>query len=433
MKSKTLGLLSILAFALCPPSGAQTYDTNGDYVQTFAGSGFRGYIDGVGQQTMFNNPNAIVADSHSNLFVWDSGNYVIRKIAPDSTVTTYAGGGKGTKSTGVGTNVNFSWDIETVAGMTIDHNDTIWMVAWTGSDNNCLLYRITGGAVVTNTNLAQIVKAGGICADSVGNIYISDDYGYKIYRYNTNGVLAVFAGSGNSGYVDGMGIFTAFDFVGALAADAANNIYVWDWGNCLIRKIDQNQNVTTFAGKYQRGYGCTDGFGTNAIFENIGAMCADGFGNLILTDFYYGSCSSVRKISVTTNVVTLAGSFTQVGYANGAGNVALFRGADNDSSGAPGICVSGGMIYIADTSNQRIRSITNNPQAQVVSGPNLAIGTFPGLTITGVVGRTYQIQTSPDMNTWSTVATFVLSSTPYLWIDQNPVSANKFYRALLLP
>ena len=42
---------------------------------------------------MFNNPNAIVADSHSNLFVWDSNNYRIRKIAPDGTVTTFAGGG----------------------------------------------------------------------------------------------------------------------------------------------------------------------------------------------------------------------------------------------------------------------------------------------------------------------------------------------------
>jgi len=106
MKPKTLRLLPILSFAFCWPCFSQTYDTNGDYVQTFAGSGFSGYVDGVGQLTMFNIPSLIVADSHSNLFVWDAMNWLIRKIAPDSTVSTFVGGG--TQSTGVGTNVNLT-------------------------------------------------------------------------------------------------------------------------------------------------------------------------------------------------------------------------------------------------------------------------------------------------------------------------------------
>ena len=122
----------------------------------------------------------------------------------------------------------------------------------------------------------------------------------------------------------------------------------------------------------------------------------------------------------------MAGSFTQTGYTNGAGNLARFNGAD-------GVCISGGTIYVADSSNQRIRSITNNPQSQVVSGANLGIGTFAGVTITGIVGRTYQIQSSPDLNTWTTRATVLLTSSPYLWIDQNPIAGNKFYQAVLLP
>ena len=139
-----------------------------------------------------------------------------------------------------------------------------------------------------------------------------------------------------------------------------------------------------------------------------------------------GSC--IRKINAQTSVVTLAGIFSQyqAAYANGPGNLARF-------SNAAGGCFSQGMIFVADTGNHRIRNLAFNPEAQIVSPASLQLNTYPGLQITGTVGRTYQIQASPDMNTWSTVTTLLLTSSPYLWIDQNSVRGNKFYRALLLP
>jgi sugar lactone lactonase YvrE len=286
------------------------------------------------------------------------------------------------------------------------------------------------GEVGSDANVSGIFLSGtswpwGVCADSANNLYISDYTGNKIYRYNTSGVLSVFAGSGNAGYADGNGIFTAFHYPAALAADAADNIYVWDSGNGLIRKIDQSQNVSTFAGNYLNHLNNSnaDGVGTIASFAGISEMCFDNSGNMIL------ACANcIRKIDATTNVVTLAGSFTQSGYTNGAGNLARFN-----FNGAGGVCISGGTLYVADMSNQRIRSITNNPSAQVVAGANLGIGTFAGVTITGVVGRTYQVQSSPDMKAWTTRATLLLTSSPYLWIDQNPVAGSKFYRAVMLP
>src|ERR1035437_1438988 len=145
MKNKTLIILGAIVVAFGWHVEAQTYDTNNEVVQTFAGSGFAGYVDGVGQLTMFNYPNAIVADSHSNLFVWDSNNYRIRKIAPDGTVTTFAGGGSNAQ--GTGTNVSFG--SVGFGGLTIDRNDAIWAFP---AQSYSYLYKITSGAMVAYTN-----------------------------------------------------------------------------------------------------------------------------------------------------------------------------------------------------------------------------------------------------------------------------------------
>lgn len=416
---KRISQMTVLLFALCCwRVEAQSYDTNGAVVQTFAGSGFSGYVDGVGQLTMFNNPRTIVADSFGNLFVGDAGNGVIRKIVPDTTVTTFAGGGNAWAGFGTNANLGGLYD----SWMAIDHSNALWYAYASGG---VFLVRVGSDGYVSRrgTNLTGMTVSCGICFDSANNLYYSGNN--KIYRLFTNGTLEVFVGSGNAGWSDGNGIFTSFYNPSALACDSADNIYVWDSYNFVVRRVNQNRDVATIAGKLGT-WGNTDGIGTNAIFSPynstpVSSMTADNVGNLYLV------CgTSVRKIDARTNVVTVAGNFVQTGYANGSGNIAKFKAAS-------GVCVSSGSIYVADYGNQRIRSITNNPVAQVVSGANLAIGSFAGVTITGTVGRTYQVQSSPDMASWTTRATVLLTSSPYLWIDQNPVSGNKFYRALLLP
>src|SRR6266481_7828887 len=140
----------------------QVYDTNNVMVQTFAGSGFYGYVDGQGTQTMFYNPMSIVADSSSNLFVLDYNNFRIRKITPDGTVSTFAGGGGGNLP-GYGTNVslgNFS------RPMTIDHSNTVWFVEYIYSGTFSLVRANSDGYLsMTNLNVAYNA-VGGLCVDS---------------------------------------------------------------------------------------------------------------------------------------------------------------------------------------------------------------------------------------------------------------------------
>ena len=93
MKPQVISIIIAMTFVFGEASQAQTYDTNNVVVQTFAGYGIPGYVDGQGQFTAFFNPSQIVSDTASNLYVWDSSNYRIRKITPEGTVSTLAGGG----------------------------------------------------------------------------------------------------------------------------------------------------------------------------------------------------------------------------------------------------------------------------------------------------------------------------------------------------
>ena len=401
-------------------SRAQIYDTNSDVVQTFAGFGIPGLVNGQGQLTAFSAPNQIVADTASNLYVWDSANQVIRKITPDATVSTFAGGG--TFFEGYGTNVPLSWG---AAGtMVRDHMNTIWLVmANQYSGGYFLLTIATNGYVsLQNGGLTNLSTSSGLCFDAAGNLYYSG--GNRIYRYNPqSGTVQAFAGSGLSGYYDGSGtLFSAFSNPTALASDQADNIYVWDSGNGRVRRVDPLQNVTTLSGMgYYYYYPIADGNGPHALFGHVSSMFSDHAGNIY---FMCGTC--VRKMDAQTNVVTLAGNFSENNYVNGPGNLARFNTAN-------GGCFSQGMIFVADSGNNRIRDLAFNPQSQVTPPASLQLNTYPGLQISGTIGRTYQIQTSPDLNNWTTTATLLLTSSPYDWLDQNPVSGNKYYRALLLP
>ena len=394
---------------------AQIYDTNDDVTETFAGSGTAGFLNAQGALADFNGPVAVVADSFSNLYVLDTGNGRIREIATNGAVLTFAGGGTGGLP-GYGTAVSLPAMNGNVNypnfGMVMDRSNTLWYVTFGG------LVRIGNNGYVEYLALNGVNFGTGLCVDLSNNLYYTASPN-QVWRLATNGTLDLFAGSGSVGSANGAGAYASFDGPAALACDEAGNIYVWDAGNFLIRRIDQNQNVTTFAGNGANAN--VDGIGLSTSFSLVYSMEVDDFGSIFLA---CGDC--IRKIDASTNVWTVAGSFTQASYANGAGAITRFNGA-------VGLCLSQGMIFVADWVNERIRQISFNPTPQQVKGPNLGIATYAGITITGFVGRTYQIQASTDMTNWSTITTLLLTSSPYLWFDTSSVAGNRFYRAFLMP
>lgn len=359
-------------------------------VALFAGSPTRvqGTNDGVGTAAKFQAPDGLAIDSSDNLYVADQGADTIRKIAPDATVTTFAGLGKSSGTNdGVGSAARFN-SPEDVA---VDKAGNVY-VADSGNDT---IRKITpGGAVSTlagtpnqsgttdgTNNAALFSVPRAIAVDSTTNLYVTDAVNNcrvrKITRVGTNWVVTTLAGGGSpfgSEYsVDAPGTNAVFKNIYGLVVDSSTNIFAVDRGNDDIREITPAGVVTTFAG-LPRQTGSKDGSGGGAQFDVPEQVAVDNSGNVYVVEF---GDNMVRKISPNgTNwiVSTVAGSpYSAVGTNNGLGPDARF-------SGPFGLTVdNSGNLYVADTGNRLIRKITP-------SGTNWTVSTFAGSTAGGQIG-----------------------------------------------
>jgi len=151
-----------------------------------------------------------------------------------------------------------------------------------------------------------------------------------------------------------------FNLPGGVAVDSAGNIYVSDTYNNEILKIRPSGLETTLAGSGTAGFA--------DIYINLpGGVAVDSVGNIYVSDF---NNNKIRKITPSGLVSTLAGSGT-AGFADGQGTAAQFqhlRGVAVDSRGD---------VYVADSSNHRIRKITPDGTVSTFAGSG-TVGTLNG-------------------------------------------------------
>ena len=207
---------------------------------------------------------------------------------------------------------------------------------------------------------ARLFFPTGIALDSTGNIYVTEQLGYTIRKITPAGVVSTLAGTfGVRGSADGIGNGASFYYPCGIAVDSAGNVYVSEILNQTIRKITPTGVVSTIAGAAGVN-GSTDGPGAVARFSNPADLAIDNTGNLYVAD---NLNSTIRKIVLGSSmrditVSTFAGTAGVVGNTDGTGAAASFNGPY-------GLSVDGvGNIYVADTFNHTIRKIT---PARVVS------------------------------------------------------------------
>ena len=153
-----------------------------------------------------------------------------------------------------------------------------------------------------------LVHPRGIALDGAGNLFIVDEPLNSVRRVdNTTSIVTTVVGGGGSGFAGDGGPASNALLSGPLlvAFDGLGNLYILDWGNVRVRKVDTNGIITTIAGNGIIGYSGDGGLATNASFDigdtDQGGLAADGNGNVFLADTQ-NSC--IRRIDANTGVMT---------------------------------------------------------------------------------------------------------------------------------
>lgn len=341
--------------------------TPGGAVSTLAGqSGQPGSTDGTGQGALFLYPYAVAVDATGNVYVADSGNQNIRRVTPAGIVSTLAGtvGVIGSQD-GTANGALFNMP----QGIAVDPSGNVYV----SDTNNCTIRKVTPAGVVTTVagaagqsgssdgsgGSARFNYPIGIATDSTGNVYVADLDNSSVRLVTPSGQVSTFAGSsGSSGTLDGQGTAARFNHPADVAVDSAGNVYVIDTSSQTLREISASGSVTTLAGMPGMG-GKSDGSGTAARFFYPAGIATTASGMVYIADT---GNHSIRAVQTPGAVSTLAGGAGQQGSADGTGSQANF-------AYPYGVSVDGsGRLYVADGNNNTIRVVTAGGVVATLAG-----------------------------------------------------------------
>lgn len=342
---------------LSPLEGSCPQDL-GSQVATLAGSGAAGFANGVGTAAILYAPVGLTAGTAGNLYFTDGASSRIRMVTTAGVVTTIAGAGGASYAEGTGSAALFNWPQSIAIGsggllyVADTNNHRIRSVTTAGVSSF-----VSGGSVAGdidgNAATSRFRVARGIVYSSAENVlYVADSENNRVRKLTPAGDTTAFAGQVSGGLVNGTGSAAKFNYPQGLAVDAAGNIYVADTRNHAIRKITPAGVVTIVAGGGVTAFGQTgyvDANGTTARFNGPMGLTVDSSGVIYVAD---SGNNRIRKIATNGDVTTVAGGGT-AGYLDGSSTTALFS---NPKSVAIG---SDGRLYVTDTDNNRIRVITN--------------------------------------------------------------------------
>lgn len=210
---------------------------------------------------------------------------------------------------------------------------------------------------------AQLYGARDCALDAAGNLYIADTDNSRIRKVNRAGIITTVAGNGVPGYSGDGGRATSakINYPYALEVDADGTIYIADTGTSCVRKVTPAGIITTIAG-IAGLYGNTGdgGRATRARLNLPEGVALDRQGNLYVSDF--NNCN-VRKIDTAGIITTVAGNGVP-GFSGDYGPATAAQLLNPTGL----ILDSAGNLYIADTFSNRVRRVNTAGIIHTVAG-----------------------------------------------------------------
>ncbi len=348
-------------------------------IDTIAGTGVAGFSgdDGPAISAQLNEPTGVAVDGLGTVYIADTNNHRVRRIDLDGVITTIAGAGTAGLSGDSGPATSAQLNVP--MGVAVAGDGSVYIA----DEANHRVRRVTGGIISTAAGTtfgyggdggpatsAQLANPHGVALDKLGNLYITDFGNARLRRVDPLGTITTVAGTGSWGYSGDGGPAEVAKLNGpkGAAIDVAGNVYIADQFNHRIRRIDGAGVITTVAGNGYVGYAGDHGPALTVRLEVPRGMVVDGVGNLYISDT---SNHRVRRLDGSGVITTVAGVGVY-GYSGDGGPatsamIGYPQGLELDGSGS---------LFITCPDAPRIRRVN----------PSGTITTFAGSGTVGASG-----------------------------------------------